>query len=106
MSQDVKDTPKQLNLKDTILAKMQQNKNDRAKHQEQIEGLDRGLIYLQGQLDLVEQMGKIVEKQQAEAKAAADALAEAKATKPTEPEVVTQVELSPLSETENEDHSE
>ena len=39
-----------MNLKDKILAKMQQNKLDRAKHQEIVESLDRGLIYLQGQL--------------------------------------------------------
>lgn len=63
-----------MNLKDQILAKMQQNKLDRAKHQELVESLDRGLIYLQGQLDLVEEMVKKVE---AEAKKAVDVVKDA-----------------------------
>jgi len=61
-----------MTLKEQLLAKIQQNKLDRAKHQEQVEGLDRGLIYLQGQLDLVEQM---LAAEAAKAKADAEALA-------------------------------
>jgi uncharacterized protein (DUF3084 family) len=59
-------------LKDQLLARMEQNKKDRATHQETIESLDRGLIYLQGQLDLVEQM---LAAEAAQAKAKAEALA-------------------------------
>lgn len=63
-----------MNLKEEILAKMQQNKLDRAKHQELVESLDRGLIYLQGQLDLVVEMAKRIEESvAAEAKKVADA---------------------------------
>jgi hypothetical protein len=72
-------------LRDQILAKMQQNKIDRAKHQEMVESLDRGSIYLQGQLDLVDGMEKSAKDAQAAAKKAQDDAAAAAAVSAAAP---------------------
>ena len=61
-----------MKLRDHILARIQQNKLDRAKHQELVESLDRGAIYLQGQLDLVDEIEKNALDAQAAAKKALD----------------------------------
>lgn len=70
-----------MKLRDHILARIQQNKLDRAKHQELVESLDRGAIYLQGQLDLVDEMEKNALDAQAAAKKAVDDEAAAAAAK-------------------------
>ncbi len=105
-----------MKLRDQILGKIQQNKSDRAKHQELVESLDRGLIYLQGQLDLVDSMEKAAADAQAAAKKAQDDAAAAAAKQEADAQAgatnvaaaeapEAQVELSPLPASSSSDEA-